>query len=76
MIDEQLVKDVVDYFNNNHSTVRKTAKEFGISKSTVYIYLTKICPNSTSAKILAKNKAEKHIRGGQATKNKYLKERS
>lgn len=76
MINEQLVKDVVYYFNNNHSTVRETAKKFGISKSTVYVYLTKIYPNSTSAKILAKNKAERHIRGGQATKNKYLKERS
>ena len=76
MINKKLVKDVVNYFNINHSTVRETAKEFGISKSTVHLYLTKICPNSTSAKILAKNKAERHIRGGQATKNKYLKERS
>lgn len=39
MIDEQLVKNVVDYFNINHSTVRETAKEFGISKSSVYIYI-------------------------------------
>ena len=76
MIDEQLVKNVVDYFNINHSTVRETAKEFGISKSTVHIYLTKISPNATSAEILAKNKAERHIRGGEATRNKYLKERS
>lgn len=76
MIDEQLVKNVVDYFNINHSTVRETAKEFGISKSSVYIYITKICPNATSAEILAKNKAERHIRGGEATRNKYLKERS
>lgn len=76
MKNEQLVKSVVDYFNTHRSTVRETAKVFGISKSTVYVYLTEIMPNSTSTEILAKNKAERHIRGGQATKNKYLKERS
>ena len=72
----KLVKKVVTYFNTHHSTVRETAKTFGISKSTVYVYLTKIMPNATSAEILAKNKAERHIRGGQATKNKYSKKRS
>lgn len=76
MKNEQLVKSVVDYFNTHRSTVRETAKVFGISKSTVYVYLTEIMPNSTSTEILAKNKAERHIRGGQATKNKYFKERS
>ena len=74
MRDQQLVQKVVNYFNTHHSTVRETAKAYGISKSTVYVYLTKVSPNATSAEILAKNKAERHIRGGQATKNKYLKE--
>lgn len=76
MRNKQLVQKVVTHFNAHQSTVRETAKAFGISKSTVYVYLTKVCPNATSAEILAKNKAERHIRGGQATKNKYLKERS
>lgn len=76
MRDSKLVEKVVTYFNTHQSTVRETAKAFGISKSTVYVYLTEIRPNATSAEILAKNKAERHIRGGQATKNKYSKERS
>lgn len=76
MRDLQFVTKVVNYFNSNHSTVRETAAVFGISKSTVHIYLTKVLPNNISAEILEKNKAERHLRGGQATKNKYLKERS
>lgn len=76
MRNQQLVQKVVTYFNTHHSTVRETAKACGISKSTVYVYLTEVSPNPTSSEILAKNKAERHIRGGQATKNKYLKERS
>ena len=76
MRDSKLVEKVVTYFNTHQSTVRETAKAFGISKSAVYDYLTEVKPNVTSAEILAKNKAERHIRGGQATKNKYSKERS
>lgn len=67
-----LAEKVVEYYNSNCSTVRKTAAHFGdISKSSVYTILTEILPNETSAEILAKNKAERHIRGGEATKNKY-----
>lgn len=76
MRDSKFVEKVVTYFNTHQSTVRETAEACGISKSSVYVYLTKVSPNETSAKILAQNKAERHIRGGQATKNKYLKERS
>lgn len=72
MRDLEFKHSVVDYFNNHQSTVRETAKHFGISKSCVYVYLTKILPNSVSTKILEKNKAERHIRGGNATKLKYL----
>lgn len=71
-----LVKEVVDYFNNNRSTVRETAEYFKIPKSTVYDYLTKVSPNSISREILDKNKSERNIRGGQATKNKFLSKRS
>lgn len=76
MLNLTFVKTVVDYFNNHHSTVRKTAEHFGISKSTVYVYLTKIMPNKISREILDYNKSIRHIRGGQATKNKYLLMRS
>ena len=71
-----LVREVVDYFNNNRSTVRKTAEYFKISKTTVYDYLTKVSPNSISREILDENKSERSIRGGQATKNKFLSKRS
>lgn len=76
MINLEFVKQVVDYFNENRSTVQATAKHFGISKCTVYNYLTKIMPNKTSAEILRINKSQRHIRGGEATKNKYLSMRS
>lgn len=70
------VKQVVDYYNTNRSTVRATSDHFGISKTLVHQYLTKIMPNQTSLEILAYNKSVRHIRGGKATKNKYLSKRS
>lgn len=73
MKDLDFIREVVDYFNKNHSTVRATAKVFGISKSSVHFYLTTVLPNSTSLEILEKNKNERHIRGGEATKRKYEK---
>ena len=72
MRDLEFKRLVVDYFNTYQSTVRETTKHFGISKSCVYIYLTKVFPNSVSTQILEKNKTERHIRGGNATKLKYL----
>ena len=72
MRDLETVKEIVDYFNKNESTVRETAKHFRISKSIVYHYLKQIMPNPTSEAILKKNKEQRHIRGGIATKNKYL----
>ena len=75
-LDSNLVNKIVTYYNSNESTVRETAKACNVSKSMVHHCLTEIAPNEESSRILAKNKAERHIRGGQATKNKYLKERS
>ena len=72
MYDMDLVNKVVDYFNTHDTTVRKTAKHFYISKSSVYVYLTKVKPNSLSRIKLDYNKSQRHIRGGEATKNKYL----
>lgn len=68
---EELYKRIVEYYNSNRSTVRETAKACKVSKSMVYTVLTKRNPNATSAEILAKNKKESHIRGGEGTKRKY-----
>ncbi len=73
MKNEKLIHSVVEYFNKNHSTVRKTAEHFGISKTAVHLYLTKYMPNPVSLAILEKNKAERHVRGGLATRAKYKK---
>ncbi len=65
------------YMVEHRSTVRSAAKKFGISKSTVHKdiseRLVKINPAlaAEAKKLLDTNKAERHIRGGIATKNKY-----
>lgn len=65
------------YILENNATVRATANKFGISKSTVHKdvseRLLKIQPQlyNEVKKILEKNKQERHIRGGMATKKKY-----
>lgn len=68
---------LAEYIIEHHSTVRATAKAFGISKSTVHKDLTerlkKVNPQlyGEARKILDLNKQERHIRGGMATKEKY-----
>ena len=76
MLDLDLVRDVVKYYNSNESTVRKTAKVFGISKSSVHRYLTRVFPNKKSAEILQKNKIEAPYRGGKASEEKFKEKRS
>jgi len=79
---EQRVKELAVYVIENKSTVRKTASIFGISKSTVHKDLSKrlkyISPllYSQVNVILQLNKQQRHIRGGNATRLKYLAERS
>ena len=63
------------YMVEHRSTVRSAAKKFGISKSTVHKErLAAINPAlaSEAKQLLDTNKAERHIRGGIATKNKYM----
>jgi putative DeoR family transcriptional regulator (stage III sporulation protein D) len=66
-----------EYTLDNHSTVRETAKVLKISKSTVHVDLTerlsKINPQMASEvrDVLMTNKAERHIRGGEATRLLY-----
>ena len=69
--------DLGHYIVETKSTVRQTASVFGISKSTVHNDVTKrlsvinplLC--SEVKAVLEENKAQRHIRGGLATKKKY-----
>lgn len=70
---------LANYIIENKSTVRTAAKQFGISKSTVHKDLTERLPGirrdlfKSVRNILDENRQERHIRGGLATKEKYLK---
>ena len=75
---EKRAVELAEYIIENSSTVRAAAKKFHISKSTVHKdvseRLIKINPVLAEKvhKVLEENKAERHIRGGLATKEKYL----
>lgn len=77
---EQRACDLAVYIIENRATVRAAAKQFGISKSTVHKDLTQRLPQCSRSlylqvrQILQINKAERHIRGGLATRNKYRKD--
>lgn len=74
---EERVLEVAQYIIDSKATIRKTAKVFGVSKSTIHKDMTERLPKinaqvAEQAKtILDLNKAERHIRGGRATKMKY-----
>lgn len=74
---EERAVELAQYIIDSKDTVRGAAKKFGISKSTVHKdvsqRLLKINPALATEvrKILDENKAERHIRGGMATKLKY-----
>ena len=67
-----------EYVIKHGATVRQTAKVFGVGKSTVHKDMTKRLPYLSNylyekvKKVLEINLSERHIRGGIATKNKYL----
>lgn len=69
---------IANYIVDYNATVRQTAKRFGISKSTVHKDVTErlfqINPSlaGEARKVLDLNKSERHIRGGLATREKYL----
>ena len=75
---EERAINIANYIIENNVTVRQTAKEFGISKSTVHKDVTQRLRYEEPAlylrvkEVLDKNKSERHIRGGLATKEKYL----
>ena len=75
---EERAVEIAYYIIENKATVRQTAKKFGMSKSTIHKDCTDRLGqiNPSLAKevrgILDINKKERHIRGGMATKEKYL----
>ncbi len=74
---EERAVELAHYIIDSKDTVRGTAKKFGISKSTVHKDVTerlrRINPSlaDETRKVLDENKAERHIRGGEATRLKY-----
>jgi putative DeoR family transcriptional regulator (stage III sporulation protein D) len=66
------------YLVENRTTVRATAQQFNISKSTVHKDITQVLQRVNPAlyeqvqRVLEQNKDERHLRGGEATKKKYL----
>lgn len=78
---EQRACDLAVYIIEQQGTVRSAAKAFGISKSTVHkdiserlFYINHSLYQQVKA-VLEINKAERHIRGGLATRKKYCKDR-
>ena len=78
---EERACTLAKYIIETKDTVRGAAKKFGISKSTVHKDVSQRLLNINYAlaievrKVLDENKAERHIRGGMATKQKYSRER-
>jgi putative DeoR family transcriptional regulator (stage III sporulation protein D) len=66
------------YLVDNNATVRAVAAHFGISKSTVHKDVTQVLKRINKPlyykvqQVLSKNKQERHIRGGEATRKKYI----
>ena len=70
-------RELAVYIIENRATIRQAAKHFGLSKSTVHKDLSERLPLANRAlylsvrEILDQNRAERHIRGGLATRKKY-----
>ncbi len=79
---EERAIEIARYIIENNATVRQAAKAFGVSKSTVHKDLVDrmeyINPAlaAQARVVLEHNKAERHIRGGMATREKYLHQHS
>lgn len=75
---EKRAVTIANYIIDHNATVRQTAERFGVSKSTVHKDVAErllyINPHlaAEARKVLDVNKSERHIRGGLATREKYL----
>jgi len=71
------VVEAAEYIAREGATVRACAEKFGVSKTTIHKDMRERLPGIDSAlaervgNVLAKNRAERHIRGGMATREKY-----
>ena len=78
---ERRVVLLAEFIMETKATVRSNEKKFGISKSTVHKDLSQRLPQCNALlyrqvrHVLDQNKAQRHIRGGIATRNKYLKDK-
>ena len=74
---ERRACDLAVYIIDNRTTIRAAAKKFGVSKSTVHKDLSERLQQFNRSlylqvkEVLEQNKAERHIRGGIATQQKY-----
>ena len=74
---EKRVRRAAEHIASTGATVRQTARLLGVSKSTVHKDMEMRLPQLSGplakevAAVFAKNKAERHLRGGEATRNKY-----
>lgn len=74
---ENRTTEIAGFIVKEKATVRKTASIFGVSKSTVHKDVTERLPRinplmaNQVKNVMDTNKAERHIRGGRATKLKY-----
>ena len=70
---------IAEYLVENNATVRSAARHFDVSKSTVHKDITTHLPWVNPAlyrlakRVLEVNKSERHLRGGEATRQKYMK---
>lgn len=75
---EERAIEIAEYIIEEEATVRQAAKKFGVSKSTVHKDITErliqVKPQlaAQARVVLDVNKSERHIRGGMATREKYL----
>lgn len=75
---EERAVEIATYIIESNATVRQTARAFGVSKSTVHKDVTERLQQinaelaARARKVLDVNKQERHIRGGMATREKYL----
>ena len=81
-VEKERCEKVGEYILENKCTVRAAAGKFGVSKSTVHMDITKRLPMINAKlykeveKVVKQNKAERHFRGGESTRQKYLKLKS
>lgn len=79
---ETRARDLAVYLIERRTTIRDAAKHFSVSKSTVHKDLSERLKEIDRSlyvqvkEILEQNKAERHLRGGDATKRKYQKQRA